>query len=309
MKYVITGGCGFIGSHIVDFLAQRGDEVVIIDDLSSGTLENIIRLHNSGAVTFVSGSVTDPVLLKNTFSGADGVFHEAAITSVQQSLRDPVHTHEVNSTGTLNILLAARDSGIKKVVFASSAAVYGDSPALPKREDMLPAPLSPYAITKITGEYYCSVFSSLYGLPTLCLRYFNVFGDRQDPHSEYAAVIPKFITRMLNNESPVIFGDGQQTRDFVFIDDVVRANILGMESSIEGIFNIAGGEQISLNVLVGLLRDLTGSTLDPQYIPPRKGDILHSVADVSRARSKLKFAPEYSIKQGLAKTLDWYSHR
>jgi len=293
----------------VDFLAQRGDEVVIIDDLSSGTLENITRLHNSGAVTFVSGSVTDPVLLKNTFSSADGVFHEAAITSVQQSLKDPVHTHEVNSTGTLNILLAARDSGIKKVVFASSAAVYGDSPTLPKREDMLPAPLSPYAITKITGEYYCSVFSSLYGLPTLCLRYFNVFGDRQDSHSEYAAVIPKFITRMLNNESPVIFGDGQQTRDFVFIDDVVRANILGMESSIEGIFNIAGGEQISLNVLVGLLRDLTGSTLDPQYIPPRNGDILHSVADVSRARSKLKFVPEYSIKQGLAKTLDWYSHR
>ena len=197
--------------------------------------------------------------MKNTFSGADGVFHEAAITSVQQSLRDPVHTHEVNRTGTLNILLAARDSGIKKVVFASSAAVYGDSPALPKREDMPPAPLSPYAITKITGEYYCSVFSSLYGLPTLCLRYFNVFGDRQDPHSEYAAVIPKFIIRMLNNESPVIFGDGQQTRDFVFIDDVVRANILGMESSIEGIFNIAGGEQISLNLLVGLLRDLTGS--------------------------------------------------
>ncbi len=174
---------------------------------------------------------------------------------------------------------------------------------------MPPAPLSPYAITKITGEYYCSVFSSLYGLPTLCLRYFNVFGDRQDPHSEYAAVIPKFIIRMLNNESTVIFGDGQQTRDFVFIDDVVRANILGMESSIEGIFNIAGGEQISLNVLVGLLRDLTGSTLDPHYLPPRKGDILHSVADVSRARSKLKFAPEYSIKQGLAKTLDWYSHR
>jgi Nucleoside-diphosphate-sugar epimerases len=306
MKYIVTGGAGFIGSHIVDFLSHRGDEIIVIDNLSSGTIENISTLTTSSAVTFVRGSVSDLALLEKTFSDADGIFHEAAVTSVQESVKDPFTTHNVNSTGTLNVLIAARNQGIKKVVFASSAAIYGDNPVLPKKEGMSPAPLSPYAISKITGEYYCNVFSSLYRLPTVCLRYFNVYGDRQDPLSEYAAVIPRFISRLLNKESPLIFGDGEQTRDFIFIDDVVQANILSMDSRAEGIFNIAGGERISLNVLATHLCELTGSSLAPQYLPQRQGDIIHSVADISRARSELKFTPQVSIKEGLQKTLVWY---
>ncbi|MDD3575080.1 MAG: NAD-dependent epimerase/dehydratase family protein, partial [Methanospirillum sp.] len=253
MKYVITGGAGFIGSHIAEKLSKN-HEVIIVDNLFSGKKTNIESL----PVELKEGSITDLSFLMEVFEGVDGVFHQAAITSVPRSVKSPLPTHEVNCTGTLNVLLAARDCGVKKVVCASSSSVYGDTPVLPKIETMIPCPLSPYGISKLTGEHYARVFSELYGLQTVSLRYFNVFGPRQDPQSEYAAVIPKFITRILRKESPVIYGDGTQTRDFTFVKDVVQANIRAMESSAEGIFNIAYQDRIDLNTLAAMIMDIIG---------------------------------------------------
>ena len=240
MKYIVTGGAGFIGSHIVEAMAGS-DDVVVIDNFSSGTDKNTRGFPDN--VDIIRGSITDLSFLRDAFNKADGVFHLAAIASVARSVDDPQATHETNLTGTLNVLLAARECGVKKVVFSSSSAVYGDEKTLPKREDMPPVPLSPYAVSKLAGEYYCSVFSDLFDIKTVSLRYFNVFGPRQDPHSEYAAVIPKFITRLIDNQPPLIFGDGMQTRDFVYIRDVVQANLLAMRSSATGTFNIGSGTE------------------------------------------------------------------
>jgi UDP-glucose 4-epimerase len=303
MKYVVTGGAGFIGSHIVEALAES-HRVVIIDDFSSGKTVNLKGLPNS--VEMFRGSVTDPALLQKAFEDADGVFHHGAIASVAQSVYNPRATHEANTTGTLNVLLAARDCGVRKVVFASTSAVYGNDPILPKREDMVPVPLSPYAVSKLTGEYYCKVFTDLYGLKTVSLRYFNVYGPRQDPNSDYAAVIPKFITRLLDAKPPVIYGDGKQTRDFIYVMDIVQANILAMQSPVNGIFNIGSGEQIDLNELARMLADILNVKLSPIYEKPREGDIHDSVADISCARKLLGFSPRFTLKAGLVDTIESY---
>ncbi|KUG19936.1 MAG: SDR family oxidoreductase [Methanomicrobiaceae archaeon] len=306
MRYVVTGGAGFIGSNLAEELAQSHD-VVILDNLMTGSRANIQDI--SGHVSFVEGSVTDLPLLREIFTGADGVYHQAAIASVPRSVANPLATNEANVTGTLHVLVAARDCGVRKVVAASSSSVYGDTPTLPKSEDMHPHPLSPYAVSKLACEHYCSVFSDLYGIETACLRYFNVFGPRQDPNSEYAAVIPKFITRLLRNEPPVIYGDGGQTRDFTYVKDVAAANIRAMESDAAGVFNIACGYRISLNELASLMMEIIGFRIDPVYEDPRPGDIRDSLADISKARAAFGFSPSYSLHDGLAETIAWYKSR
>jgi len=303
MKYIVTGGAGFIGSHIAETLAEK-NEVVIIDDLFSGKMQNIDDFRNS--VHFVRGSITNLPLMKEICAEADGIFHQAAIASVPRSIKNPLATNEANITGTLNVLVAAKECGVRKIVFASSSSVYGDTPTLPKREDMEPHPLSPYAVSKLAGEHYMNVFTKLYGIKTIALRYFNVFGPRQDPNSDYAAVIPKFITRTLNHQSPVIFGDGTQTRDFTFVKDVVQANIRAMQSEAEGVFNVACNQRIDLNTLAQLIMEITGITIPITYESPRAGDIRDSLADITRAKSGFNYEPVYTIKTGLRETIKWY---
>lgn len=309
MKYIITGGAGFIGSHIADALVSRGDEVVILDNLFSGRRENIRHLVDAHSVTFVQGSITDPALLRETCRDADGIFHEAAITSVPRSVKDPVATNEANISGTLNVLVAAQKCRVKKVLYASSSSVYGDTPTLPKREDMVPNPKSPYAVSKLTGEYYLKVFQDLYGIETVSLRYFNVFGPRQDPNSEYSAVIPKFITRVLRRESPVLYGDGSQTRDFTFVRDVVQANLRAMDSTAQGIFNVAYGSRISLTDLARTIMNVIGEDLPLKSEPPRPGDIHDSLAEISAAQKAFGYTPDYTVKTGLEETIQWYQRQ
>jgi UDP-glucose 4-epimerase len=245
-------------------------------------------------------------LLQKLFEDVDYIFHQAAIPSVPRSVKDPISSNYTNVNGTLNVLVAARDNNVKKLVYASSSSAYGDTPVLPKSEDMKPCPLSPYAISKLTAEYYCQVFSDVYNLATASLRYFNVFGPRQDPSSEYAAVIPKFIGSVLNDKSPIVYGDGEQTRDFTFVDDVVNANILAAESMSTGVFNIAGGKRISINDLAGLIMELLDKDLDITHIEPQPGDIKHSLADISKAREQIKYIPKFNVKDGLKETVKWF---
>lgn len=302
-KAVVTGGAGFIGSHIAEELLKRGYRVSIIDNLSTGRLSNIESFSGSRKAEFVKGSIIDLPLLRKLFSGADFVFHQAAIPSVPRSVKNPRASHNVNSTGTLNVLLAARDNGVKKVVYASSSSVYGDTPALPKVEDMAPNPLSPYAISKLTAEYYCRVFQEIYGLKTVSLRYFNVYGPRQDPDSPYAAVIPLFINLALAGKSPVIYGDGEQSRDFTFVKDVAEANILAAEGDATGIFNIGNSQRVTINHLVKMvIKLIENNMIEPVYEDVRAGDILHSLADITRARS-FGFNPKYSLEEGLAEVV------
>jgi len=309
MKYIVTGGAGFIGSHIVEKLANQQHEVVIFDNLFSGKMENIQPFLKKKNVTFVQGSITSISLLKKIFEGADGIFHEAAIASVPRSIAYPLATNEANVTGTLNVLIAARDCSVRKVLFASSSSIYGNTPTFPKHEDMTPYPLSPYAVSKLTGEHYLKVFSEVYGIKTLSLRYFNVFGPRQDPKSEYAAVIPRFIIKILRHESPTIYGDGRQTRDFTYVKDVVQANIGAMESDVQGVFNVAYCKRINLNELADLIMEITGITVPLVYEPPRTGDVKDSLADIRRAQEAFKYAPEYTVKTGLIETIAWYRNR
>ncbi len=306
MRYVVTGGAGFIGSHITETLASRGDEVVILDNLFSGKVENIQHLLDKPTVTLLKGSITDQPLLQKACKDADGIFHEAAITSVPRSVKDPLASNEVNINGTLNVLVAAQKCGVKKIVYASSSSVYGDTPTLPKREDMVPNPKSPYAITKLAGEYYLKVFHELYGMDTVSLRYFNVFGPRQDPHSEYSAVIPKFITKILHHESPVIYGDGSQTRDFTYVKDVAQANVRAMDSSAQGIFNVAYGSRISLIDLAHNIMESMGEERTLTFEPSRSGDIHDSLAAISAAQQAFGYAPQYTVKTGLQETIQWY---
>jgi len=306
MKYIVTGGAGFIGSHIAEALAGK-HEIVIIDDLFSGKIQNLHEIRDS--IHFVQGSITNLSVMKEICTGADGIFHEAAIASVPRSIKNPLSTNEANVTGTLNVLVAAKECGVRKIVFASSSSVYGDTLTLPKREDMEPQPLSPYAVSKQTGEQYMKVFANLYGIKTVALRYFNVFGPRQDPDSDYAAVIPKFITQILNNKSPVIFGDGNQTRDFTYVKDVVQANLKAMESNSEGVFNIAYNKSIDLNTLAHFIMDVTGKKVPILYDTPRTGDVRDSLADITRAKNAFNYAPEYTVKTGLQETIKWYMKR
>ena len=306
-KVVVTGGAGFIGSNLAEELAKQGHQVVIIDDLSTGNPENINPVLQAGQVEYIEGSITELPLLQKTLSGADYVFHQAAIPSVPRSIVDPENTNSVNITGTLNILIAARDNAVKKLVFASSSSVYGDTPTLPKTEDMPPNPLSPYAVSKLTGEYYCQVFTNIFDLKTVCLRYFNVYGPRQDPNSAYAAVIPLFINTVLAGNSPVIFGDGEQTRDFTFVRDVVEANIQAAESEVTGIYNLGNTQSVTINQLTNLIIDITkNNNIKPVYKEPRSGDIVHSLADTSKAKA-FGYNPKYSLEQGLKETINFYT--
>jgi len=300
-KVIVTGGAGFIGSHLAEELARRGYQVTILDDLSTGEMENIKELLKKGSVQFIQDSITNFSLLKELFQGAIYVFHQAAFPSVPRSVKDPLAASEVNITGTLNVLLAARDNKVRKVVYASSSSVYGDTPTLPKKEDMVPHPQSPYAVSKLAGEHYCRVFQEVYGLATACLRYFNVYGPRQNPDSQYAAVIPRFI-RWASEGSPlIIFGDGEQTRDFTFIADAVEADILAAESNASGVFNIGRGKSITINELAKLVIKLTGNNVEPVHQEPREGDIRHSLADISKART-FGYEPRYNLEEGLEET-------
>jgi UDP-glucose 4-epimerase len=303
-RVIVTGGLGFIGSHLVERLI-KDNEVAIIDNKSTGKLENISHMIREN-LHVIEGDITT-LDLATVFEGHDYVFHQAALPSVPRSVKDPLASHEANITGTLRVLIAANDAGIKKVVYASSSSVYGDTPELPKRENMPVNPLSPYAVTKAAGEFYCKVFCEIYGLPTVSLRYFNVFGPRQDPQSQYAAVIPKFITALLSHSSPVIYGDGQQSRDFTFVRHVVDANILACESKQTGTFNVACGRRVSINELVTLINELTGKRVEAEHAAPRTGDIKHSLADISKARS-FGYHPHSNFKDELEATVRWFEH-
>ena len=300
MKYLITGGCGFIGSHIAEALVKEDHDVVVFDNLSSGYEKNISSIRSR--VEFVKGDIRDPEALSCAMKGADFVFHEAALVSVFDSVERPADNNAINITGTLNVLSAARANKVKRVVMASSAAVYGNEPSLPKKEEMRPEPESPYALAKITDEYYMHVFHALYGLETVALRYFNVYGPRQDPTSMYSGVISKFSDVLKKGAVPVIFGDGKQSRDFVFVKDVVRANLLAMtspEAGKSGVFNVATGRAVSLLELLQVMCGLLGKKVEPLFKDARAGDIRHSLADISRARAGLGYSPQYSMEEGL----------
>lgn len=306
MKILVTGGAGFIGSHLAGRLVELGHEVTVLDDLSTGREQNIAHL--MGRIRFVRGSITDMTLLREVMQGVEVVFHQAALGSVPRSVEDPATTHEVNITGTFNVLLAARDTGVRRVVYAASSSAYGDTPTLPKVESMLPNPLSPYAVSKLVGEYYCQVFTRVYGLETVSLRYFNVFGPRQNPDSQYAAVIPRFITAALKGEPLTVYGDGEQSRDFTYIENVVQANLLAMESAaaVGKVYNVACGGRYTLNELIRQLEGILGRKLEVRYLPPRAGDVKHSEASVALARRDLGYAVVVPFNAGLAQTVKWY---
>ncbi|MCX7911385.1 MAG: SDR family oxidoreductase [Dehalococcoidales bacterium] len=304
-RAVVTGGAGFIGSHLAGELVERGYRVTIIDDLSTGSLSNISSILDRSGVEFVRGSISSLSLLRRVFSGATYVFHQAAVVNAPASVKRPAHFHRTNATGTLNVLLAARDCGVKKVVIASSAAVYGDSPALVQTEDMPPDPLTPYAVTKLIGEYYAKVFRDNYGMATVSLRYFNVYGPRQNPKSVYGAVIPSFVSRVLSGKPPVIYGDGSQSRDFVFVRDVALANILFAESKATGVFNIGSGKKMTITGLAELIMKIIGKPdIRPVYRKARPGDILHSLADISKAMA-FGYCPAFSLEDGLREFITW----
>ena len=300
---VVTGGAGFIGSHLVDGLLAREYAVRVIDNLATGRRENIA--HVLDKIEFVEDNILNEDALKRVFTGADYVFHEAAIPSVPKSVKNPIASHEANSTGTLKVLLAARDVGVKRVVYATSSSVYGDTKIFPTPETVPPNPLSPYALQKFTGEKYTTLFYKLYGLETVVLRYFNVFGPRQDPNSEYAAVIPKFIRLLKNGQTPTIFGDGSTSRDFTFVTDVVDANIRAADTRAAAgeVFNCAGGKPTSLNQLVEVLQKLLGTNVKPLYQDFRVGDIKDSYADASKAERILGFKTNVPFEEGLKRTI------
>ena len=306
---LVTGGAGFIGSHIASTLAASGARVRIIDDLSTGYRENVDEI--KGDVDFVHGSLADEGSLNKAIEDVELVFHEAAIPSVPRSVENPRQTHIASVDSTFSLLLAAKENKVRRVVYAASSSAYGDQPTLPKTETMLPEPLSPYAVAKLVGEHYCQVFTRVYGLETVSLRYFNVFGPRQDPSSQYSGVISRFISALLSNETPVIYGDGEQSRDFTYIDNVVEANLKAAESTeaVGQVINIANGERISLNELLRVLKDVTGKTdVVADYQPPRAGDVKHSLADISRARELLGFEPKVDLRNGLSLTIDWWKN-
>ncbi len=308
-RYLITGGAGFIGSHLVGALVDAGHDVRVIDNFATGKRENFAAYHEN--IDFIEGDIRDLQTVKRAVRGAEYILHQAALPSVPKSVADPVSTNETNINGTLNVLVAARDAGVKRLVYASSSSVYGMNPSLPKREDMEAMPASPYALQKYTGETYCRLFYKLYGLETVMLRYFNIFGPRQDPSSDYAAVIPKFITRLQEGQAPVIYGDGEQSRDFTYIENVVRANLLAAEApgAAGEAMNIACGDRMSLNDIVDILKDLTECPIPAEYASPRPGDVKHSHADITKARELLGYEPVVSMLEGLKHTVAYHAHR
>jgi UDP-N-acetylglucosamine 4-epimerase len=310
--FLVTGGGGFIGSNLVEALLTRGDSVRVLDNFATGRRSNLEAAPawakaGGGSYTLLEGDIRDLDTCRSAVAGADYVLHQAAIPSVQRSVKDPIATNDVNVSGTLNLLVAARDEKVRRFVMASSSSLYGESDVLPKVETMAPAPISPYGLQKLTGETYCSVFHRLYGLKTVALRYFNVFGPRQDPTSEYSAVIPLFVTAIKTGARPTIFGDGEQTRDFSYIDNVVQANLKSCDADPAahgGAFNIACGERISLNDLVRILGGFAGREVVPAYAPHRPGDIKHSLADIEKAKRLLGYAPRVPVRDGLRRTWD-----
>jgi UDP-glucose 4-epimerase len=304
--YLITGGAGFIGSHATEALIQRGARVRILDNFSTGRRENLAHIWDR--IEVVEGDIRDLNTVRQAMRGVDFVLHQAALPSVSRSIVDPTTTHEVNATGTLNVLIAAHEAKVKRVVYASSSSVYGINPVLPKQEDMPTEPISPYASAKVAGENYCRTWSHVYALQTVCLRYFNVFGPRQDPNSEYAAAIPRFITLMLKDKRPTIYGDGLQSRDFTYVANVVRANLLACQAdqAICGVFNVACGEQHSLLKVIDILNHILGRDLKPIFAPARPGDIRDSLACIARAGQILRYRAETSLKAGLEYTAQWF---
>ena len=303
---LVTGGAGFIGGHLVSQLLQDGWRVRVLDDFSSGREENLAD--SAGRIELVRSDLSAPGVLPAACEGVHTVFHEAAIPSVPRSVSEPIRTHEVNATGTLKLLEAARRAGVDRVVYASSCASYGDGSELPKVETMAPDPRSPYAAQKLAGEQYCRLYADLYGLETVSLRYFNVYGPRQDPTSDYAAVVPRFVTAAIEGRPSTIFGDGEQTRDFVYVQDVVRANLLAAAApGVAGaVVNVAGGRRISLNDLVARIAELTGCDEAPVHAPERVGDVRDSEADVALARERIGFEPETELRDGLAATVEHF---
>ncbi|PYP84462.1 MAG: LPS biosynthesis protein WbpP [Blastocatellia bacterium AA13] len=303
--YLVTGGAGFIGSHIATRLIRDGHRVRVLDNFSSGKLKNLSEIKDE--IEIIRGDIRDAAAVRDAIGGVEIVFHEAALGSVPRSVADPLTTHETNITGTLNVLLAARDAGVRRVVYASSSSVYGETPVLPKIEDMHPHPLSPYALSKLTGEHYLSVFNKVYGLESVSLRYFNIFGPRQDPESEYAAVIPKFVTALLEGRSPTIYGDGLQSRDFTYVDNVVEANLLASESSAApgGIFNVACGGRYSLLELLTKLNEITGGSVRPIHEAARSGDVRDSQASIE-AMAAIGYRVTTDFDEGLKRTVEWY---
>lgn len=304
MRVLVTGGGGFIGSHLAARLVELGHEVRVLDNFATGRRSNVRAI--GGDLDLVEGDIQSYERASKATAGCEVVFHQAALPSVPSSIQDPLTSNATNVVGTLNILLAARDHGVRRVVYASSSSVYGANPVLPKREDMATVPISPYATAKLAAEGYCRSFATVYGLETVALRYFNVFGPRQDPNSQYAAVVPRFIAALLAGRSPVIFGDGTQSRDFTYVDNVVEANLLAMDADdvVGKAYNIACGERIALIELVDELRDLLEIDIEPMYEAPRTGEIKHSLADLSRAHAELGYEPSIRLREGLARTID-----
>ncbi|HEU4769240.1 MAG TPA: SDR family oxidoreductase [Pyrinomonadaceae bacterium] len=307
---LVTGGAGFIGSHIAAALLANGARVRVLDDLSTGHRENLDEIGELGGdIDFIQGSVADEQLLAEALQGVEVVFHEAAIPSVPRSVEAPRNTHVASVDGTFSLLLAARDAGVKRVVYAASSSAYGDQPTLPKSEDMQPQPLSPYAVAKLVGEYYCQVFTRVYGLETVSLRYFNVFGPRQDPGSQYSGVVSRFISALASGERPVIFGDGEQSRDFTYIDNVVAANLSAAvaPNAAGKVINVANGKRVTLNELLNELKQITGKTdVTAEYRDPRVGDVRHSLADITMARELLGYQSKVDLREGLQRTLEWW---
>ena len=304
---LVTGGAGFIGSHIAASLVDQGVTVRIIDDLSTGYRHNLEQL--SPRVDFIEASVRDDRALRRALADVELVFHEAAIPSVPRSVENPVESHEATANGTFALLLAARDQKVRRVIYAASSSAYGDQPELRKHEEMRPAPLSPYAAAKLMGEYYCQVFTHVYGLETVSLRYFNVFGPRQDPSSQYSGVISRFMDALVNEKQPVIYGDGEQSRDFTYVSNVVEANFRAAESStaVSKVINVANGESVTLNQLLDTMKSIVGKRdVAPRYEPPRRGDVRHSLADLTRARDLLGYQPKVGLEDGLRRTFDWW---
>lgn len=305
-RFLVTGGAGFIGSHLVVALVRRGERVRVLDNFATGRRANLADVADD--VEIVEGDVRDPDAVRRAVAGMDYVLHQAALASVQWSVDDPLTTHAANATGTLQVLDAARRAGVRRVLYAASAAAYGDDPTLPKHEDLPPRPLSPYAAAKLAGEHYCAAFARSYGLETVCLRYFNIYGPRQNPASQYASVVPRFITAMLRGEPPTIYGDGTQSRDFTYVDDVVQANLLALEAgeATGEPINVASGVRYSLLDLVATLNAVLGTCLTPRHAPRRAGDVWHSQASIARAERVLGYRPRVALAEGLRRTVAWY---
>lgn len=308
-RFLVTGGAGFIGSHISEELVRRGHAVRVLDNFITGKEENLASF--LGDIELIHGDIRELNVCQKALKEVDYVLHQAALPSVPRSTEDPALTNAINIEGTLNVLIASRDEGVKRLVYASSSSVYGDNPSLPKKEGVEGKQLSPYAVSKLAGEKYCQVFSYVYGLPTVCLRYFNIFGPRQDPRSEYAAVIPKFITRLLKGKAPIIFGDGEQSRDFTYVSNVVDANLIASKASdISGeVFNIGCGSQTTVNVLARIISEIMKTDLRPSYDKERPGDVRHSFADVSLAKQAIHYRPQVQLEEGLARTVEWFKEQ